>query len=128
MADAENLNTEAVVPQTERTSKQQAKENENIVRNPTAPSAEHSSLTGHTTEAGIDEDGDGKVGVVHETTVVTDPNSKEAVQIPDHPGVDARGANPLGVHQEPTPEQAFAAGTAPEAVSGEEPARDSDES
>jgi hypothetical protein len=112
MADEKNSKTEPVVEQTERSSKQQAKENDHVARTPQGPNpASSAGLTGHTTEAEVVE-ADGKVVAVHETTVVTDPNASNAVQIPDHPGVDARSENPLGDHGEPTPEEAFASGNA----------------
>lgn len=108
---------EPVVEQTERSSKQQVKENEHVARSPqpSAPESSAGQLTGHTTERSVVTDDDGNVIAAHQTTVVTDPSADNAVQIPDHPAVDGRNANPLGVHSEPTPEQAFADGSAPEA-------------
>lgn len=46
-----------------------------------------------------------KVSSVHTTTVVTDPESDEAVQIP--PEADATGRDALNVHELPTPNEAL---------------------
>lgn len=71
--------------------------------------------------------------VVHETAVstdevITDPSSPLAVQVPDA----GRGSLGLPIHalSQPTPEQAFASGDAPEApeVAPAAPAEDSEES
>lgn len=120
MAKNKTPEIEAVVPQIELSSSEQAAENDHVASTPqaSAPESSAGALTGHTTERSIVEDDRGNVQAFHQTTVITDPESPLAVQIPDHPGVDGRDANPLGVHAEPTPEQAFAAGTAPEFVSG----------
>ena len=109
-----HLDTEAVVPQDELSSSEQAKANEHVASTPTAPvpDASAAKLTGHTTSPGIVDDADGRTVAVHDTTVVTDPEADNAVQIPDHPGVDGRLLNPLAVGKEKTPEQAFADGTA----------------
>lgn len=116
-------NIEPAVEQTEKSSKQVAKDNAHVASTPqpSAPESSAGALTGHTTERSVVEDDGGKVVAAHQTTVITDPNDPKAVQIPDHPGVDARAANPLGVHAEKTPEQHFADGTAVEAVPGVAP-------
>jgi hypothetical protein len=81
-------------------------------------------LTGHTTEPAVVKDPvSGKTQAVHSTRVITDPESEEAVQIPDSPQADGRNADPLA--QGPTPEEVFAGQAEPDAeVSGD----DSDQS
>lgn len=53
------------------------------------------------------EEKDGKVVSFEQNTVITDPDHELAVQIPE--GSSGADENPLGVHSEPTPEEAFAA-------------------
>ena len=99
-----------------RSSSEQAEENEHVARTPqsAAPASSAGALTGHTTERSVAVDEDtGKVQAYHQTTVVTDPESPLAVQVPDpeaYPQANATQANPLGVHAEPTPEEVFAKG------------------
>lgn len=98
-----------------RTSSEQREINEHVARTPDEAAAASAStaLTGHTNVEGVEHDPrTGKVQSAHSTTVVTDPESPLAVQVPTHeeaPNVNATEANPLGVHDEPTPEEAFAA-------------------
>lgn len=61
-------------------------------------------LHGHARERGVEEQDDKVVSATFDEPV-TDPESDLAVQVPE--GVDGSDANPLGVHSEPTPEEAF---------------------
>lgn len=63
------------------------------------------NLRGDARSENIDEK-DGKVVSFEQTTVVTDPESDLAVQIPE--GVSGESENPLGVHKEPSPNDVFA--------------------
>lgn len=84
------------------------------------------ALTGHThTAAVVEDEQTGKVQAAHQTTVVTDPESDEAVQIPEE--ADARSADPLSVHKQPTPNEVFAGDAEPvESDQLETPADNSD--
>lgn len=82
------------------------------------PDAAAVALTGHTVEKQVVTDPrTGKVQAVHQTSVVTDPESDLAVQIP--PEADATQQNPLGVHAEPSPNE-VAAGAEPTSESVED--------
>lgn len=97
-----------------RSSSEQAKVNEEAARKPSGQASDASnaqSLTGHTVEPEVVTDDDGNVIASHQTRVITDPESPEAVQVPDpdeHPGANATKANPLGAQAEPTPNQVAA--------------------
>jgi hypothetical protein len=95
---------------TTRSSSEQAEVNKHVARTPQSPDTPQGgpALTGHTTEAGVVEDQDGNVQAVHQTTVITDPESPLAVQIPDEVNTE----NPLNVHQQPSPNE-VAAGADP---------------
>lgn len=63
------------------------------------------SLTDKPIEREIIEE-DGKVVAAHLTDVVTDPESGDAVQVPDgdeYPTANATTRNPLAAHQEDAP-------------------------
>lgn len=65
------------------------------------------NLQGHATEANVVKDEKtGKVVSVDQNTVITDPESDLAVQVP--PEGDGTQEDPLGVHTEPSPEDIFA--------------------
>lgn len=51
---------------------------------------------------------EGRVAAVKDVEVITDPNSDEAVQIPDTPTVNATAEDSFSVHEEPSPEEVFA--------------------
>ena len=51
---------------------------------------------------------EGRVASVKDVEVITDPNSDEAVQIPDTPTVNATDVDSFDVHEEPSPEEVFA--------------------
>ena len=72
------------------------------------------NLRGDARSENIDEK-DGKVVSFEQTTVITDPDSPEAVQIPE--GVSGESENPLGVHQEPSPNEVFEKASKPAAKS-----------
>lgn len=84
------------------------------------------NLRGDARSESIDEK-DGKVVSFEQTTVVTDPESDLAVQIPE--GVSGENDNPLGVHQEESPNDVFGdgphpnEGDAPKAKPKAEPAK-----
>lgn len=95
-----------------RSSEEQAKDNHERATTPPA-SADPSnaqSLTGHTGQAEVVKDSAGRTVAAHTTTVVTDPTSDLAVQVPDpevYPQANATTVDPLGVHGEPTPNEVF---------------------
>lgn len=68
------------------------------------------ALTGHTTQETVKDDPvTGKVQSRHETTVVTDPTSDEAVQVPtpeENPLANAQAHDPLR-REAPTPLEVF---------------------
>lgn len=65
------------------------------------------NLQGHATKADVvTDEKTGKVVSVDQNTVVTDPESDLAVQIP--PEGDGTKEDPLAVHNEPSPEEVFA--------------------
>lgn len=98
----------------ERSSSEQAEANAESVRKPSGTVSQTSNaqaLTGHTVERDVVRDEDGNVVAVHTTTVVTDPEAPNAVQVPDpdvYPTANATKANALGVQVEPTPNEAAA--------------------
>lgn len=67
-------------------------------------------LQGHPREKDVVEQDDKVVSVVLDE-VVTDPESDLAVQVPE--GASGEDENPLSVHSEPTPEEAFGAEAKP---------------
>lgn len=72
-------------------------------------------LTGHTTEAHVVKDANGKTQSVHSTTVITDPNDPLAVQGHDDPRVNGTLADPL--KQEPSPNDLADGADVPESAS-----------
>lgn len=64
-------------------------------------------LLGNAREKGVVEQDDKVIQVTVDEPVL-DPESDLAVQIPE--GVSGENDNPLGVHAEPTPEEAFGQG------------------
>lgn len=91
-------------------SEESAERNEHVVVADPDPSAAQ-SLTGHTNEPEVVKDEAGRTIAAHQTRVITDPNSPEAVQVPDpevYPQANATLADPLAALGEPSPAEVFA--------------------
>lgn len=94
-----------------RSSSEQKKLNDEAARKPAGSVSDASNaqaLTGHNVEPDVVKDAEGKTVAAHQTRVITDPESPEAVQVPDpevHPTANATAADPLGAHAEPSPNE-----------------------